>query len=83
MSATEIRDLALQLPPQQRASLARDLLASLEEAGKPVEAEWAAEAESRAEAYAAGQVGTGIGKRLSRLRGRDLRNGEPREVPSA
>lgn len=57
MSTTEIRDLALQLPTQQRASLARDLLSSLEEAGENYESQWAAEAESRAEAYAAGQIG--------------------------
>ena len=57
MSATELRELALQLPPDQRASLARDLLSSLEEAGESFEAQWAAEAESRAEAYAAGQIG--------------------------
>ena len=57
MSATEIRDLALKLSPQQRASLARDLLSSLEESGENFEAEWAAEADSRAAAYAAGQIG--------------------------
>ena len=57
MSATEIRDLALLLPPDQRASLARDLLSSLEEAGENFEAEWTAEAESRVDAYAAGQIG--------------------------
>ena len=57
MSATEIRDLALKLPLPQRASLARDLLSSLEESGENSESEWAAEVEARAEAYAAGQIG--------------------------
>jgi putative addiction module component (TIGR02574 family) len=57
MSTTEIRELALKLPPEQRASLARDLLSSLEGAAENFEPEWAEEAEARAEAYAAGQIG--------------------------
>ena len=56
MSATEIRDLALKLPPEERASLAHELRASL---GESCEDQWLAEAESRAEAYAAGQIGAG------------------------
>jgi putative addiction module component (TIGR02574 family) len=56
MSATEIRDLVLQLPADQRASLARDLLSSLDGSAENFEGEWTAEAESRAEAYAAGQI---------------------------
>jgi putative addiction module component len=57
MSATEIRDLALLFPADQRAKLARDLLSSLEESGENFEVEWVGEAEARAEAYAAGQIG--------------------------
>jgi putative addiction module component (TIGR02574 family) len=56
MSTVEIRDLALQLPPADRAMLARDLLASLPEAepADDVEAAWIEEIEARAEAYDAG-----------------------------
>jgi len=56
MSTLEIRDLALQLPPADRALIARDLLASLHEAepAEEVEAAWADEIEARAEAYEAG-----------------------------
>ena len=53
----EIRELALQLPLQERARLAHDLLISLEEATEPpkdVEAAWLEEIEARAEAYEAG-----------------------------
>jgi len=56
MSTFEIRDLALKLPPEDRALIARDLLASLHE-GEPaadVEAAWIEEIEARAEAYEAG-----------------------------
>ena len=57
MSAIDIRDLGLKLPPRERASLARDLITSLDGLDESFDAEWAIEAESRAEAYAAGQVG--------------------------
>ena len=59
MSTTaEIRDLALQLPPDERALLACDLLDSLKarDATKAVEAAWVEELEARAEAYAAGEA---------------------------
>ena len=56
MSTLEIRDLALKLPPADRALIARDLLASLDEAepAEEVEAAWIEEIEARAEAYEAG-----------------------------
>ena len=56
MSTLEIRDLGLQLPPADRALIARDLLASLDEAepAEEVEAAWIEEIEARAEAYEAG-----------------------------
>jgi putative addiction module component (TIGR02574 family) len=56
MSTLEIRDLALRLPPEDRALIARDLLASLhdEEPAEEVEAAWVEEIEARAEAYEAG-----------------------------
>lgn len=54
MSTTELHELAMQLPPEERASLAHELLASL---GESYDDHWLVEAESRAEAYAAGQLG--------------------------
>src|SRR4029079_19197045 len=56
MSTLEIRDLALQLPPADRALIARDLLASLhdEEPAEEVEAAWVEDIEARTEAYEAG-----------------------------
>jgi putative addiction module component (TIGR02574 family) len=56
MSTTEIRELALKLPPDDRAILARDLLESLEsaESSKQIEEAWIAEFESRANDYDAG-----------------------------
>ena len=59
MTITEqVRDQALRLPAEDRASLARDLLESLEpqEAPEVVEAAWLEEIEARAEAYSGGQL---------------------------
>ncbi len=58
MSTPEIRDLALKLPPEDRALIARDLLASLHKAEpiEEVEAAWIEEIEARAEAYEAGLI---------------------------
>ena len=58
MSTDEIRDLALKLPPADRALIARDLLASLDEdePTEEVEAVWLEEIEARAEAYEAGEI---------------------------
>jgi putative addiction module component (TIGR02574 family) len=57
-TAQEIRELALGLPLQARASLARDLLESLEPNGitEDVERAWSDEIESRAEAFEAGKL---------------------------
>jgi len=60
MSTTnQIRDLALQLPAEDRALIARELLDSLEPGESPgaAEAAWVAEIETRAAAYEAGQIG--------------------------
>jgi putative addiction module component (TIGR02574 family) len=56
--AQQVREQALQLPPQERATLAHDLIASLEPSESPdvVEAAWFAEIESRAEAYERGEL---------------------------
>jgi len=58
ITAEHLRDLALQLPLQDRASLARDLLQSLDVADSPgaVEAAWLEEIESRSEAYESGGI---------------------------
>ena len=55
MSIQEIESLALRLPPAQRAALARDLIASLDEADE-VETAWADEAARRFEATASGDA---------------------------
>ena len=57
-TAEQVRDQALQLPIAERATLARDLLASLEvhESPEVVEAAWAEEIEARAEAYERGDL---------------------------
>ena len=55
MSIQEIESLALRLPPAQRAALARDLIASLDEADE-VETAWADEAARRFEAIASGDA---------------------------
>ena len=54
----EIRTQLLQLPPRDRAELARDLLLSLEETDfdDNVDAEWVEEIESRADAYERGDL---------------------------
>ncbi|HEY2414709.1 MAG TPA: addiction module protein [Pirellulaceae bacterium] len=59
-TAQQIRDVALGLPIEQRAVLARDLLASLDvhESPEVVEAAWADEIEARAEAVARGEMKT-------------------------
>lgn len=59
MSTTEqIRDLALRLPPEGRASLAKDLLESLEpsESSEDVQDAWTEEIEARADAFGAGKI---------------------------
>jgi len=53
-----IRDEALQLPIDERARLAADLLESLDEAEEAVEAAWAAEIEKRVAAIRAGELGS-------------------------
>jgi putative addiction module component (TIGR02574 family) len=57
-TAEHIRDLAMRLPPEGRASLAKDLLDSLEpvESSDDSEGAWLEEIESRAEAYEAGKI---------------------------
>ena len=57
-TADDVRYQALALTAEERASLARDLLLSLESAelDLSVEQEWAAEVERRAEAYARGET---------------------------
>jgi putative addiction module component (TIGR02574 family) len=57
-TAEHIRDLALQLPPEGRASLAKELIDSLEP-GEPAEgldSVWAEEIESRADALESGEA---------------------------
>jgi len=56
--ADQIRDQALRLPPQERATLARDLIDSLAagESSDDVEAAWSDEIEARAEAWQAGEM---------------------------
>jgi putative addiction module component (TIGR02574 family) len=53
-----IRDLALGLPPEGRASLAKDLIESLEpnEPVEDLEGAWLEEIESRADDYEAGKI---------------------------
>lgn len=53
-----IRDEALQLPTDERARLAADLLESLDEAEEAVESAWAAEIEKRVTAIRAGELGS-------------------------
>lgn len=57
MDAKEVRDQAMKLPAGERAALAEDLWASLDE-GSPaeIEAAWLAEAEKRREAYKRGEM---------------------------
>ncbi len=57
-TAEQIREWALQLSPADRASIARDLLDSLDPGQSPAatEAAWVAEIESRAAAYEAGEL---------------------------
>lgn len=58
MSTEQIRDLALQLPPEGRASLAKDLIDSLEpgESLEGIDAAWIEECESRADALDRGEA---------------------------
>ena len=54
-----IRDLALGLPPEGRASLAKELIESLESSESDddvVEEAWLDEIETRAEAYESGRI---------------------------
>jgi putative addiction module component (TIGR02574 family) len=57
-TAEQIRDLALRLPPAGRASLAKELIESLDpgEPADEVESAWIAEIESRAEALERGDA---------------------------
>jgi len=57
MDAKELRDQAMKLPACERAALAEDLLASLDE-GSPaeIEAAWQAEVERRREAFERGEM---------------------------
>jgi putative addiction module component (TIGR02574 family) len=56
--AEQVRNQALQLPIAERATLARDLLVSLDvhESPEVVEAAWAEEIEARAAAYERGEM---------------------------
>jgi len=59
MKAEDLLREALSLPDDERAGLAAELLASLDEAGDDpdvVEAEWAAEIQRRVDAVEAGEV---------------------------
>lgn len=58
MSTAQVRELALGLPSQDRASLARELIESLEaeEPADDIEAAWTEEIESRAEALDQGNA---------------------------
>jgi putative addiction module component (TIGR02574 family) len=57
MSTETIRDLALKLPPQERAALIRDLLDSLHTSGdEGTDPAWLDEIDARAEAYEAGEL---------------------------
>lgn len=55
MSIQEIESEALRLPPAQRAALAQQLIASLDEADESARA-WADEAARRSEALATGRA---------------------------
>lgn len=58
MTTDQVRFQAMQLPADERALLAHDLLASLEPQESPdvVEAAWLEEIETRAEAFASGTM---------------------------
>jgi putative addiction module component (TIGR02574 family) len=58
MTATELRERAMNLAPEERADLARDLLLSLEAASvdPDVDATWEAEILRRADAYERGET---------------------------
>jgi putative addiction module component (TIGR02574 family) len=57
MSANDITNAALALPPSSRAQLAERLLASLDAPLQPgIDELWAQEAEDRIEAYEAGKL---------------------------
>ena len=53
---TEILQEILSLPPEERAGLADDILASLEPADPRIMALWAAEAEDRVSAFERGEI---------------------------
>ena len=64
---------ALQLPPEQRAELAGDLLATLEPdtpSGQRTEAEWIAEIERRARAAIAGSPGVSWAEARAQIQSR-------------
>ena len=54
--ATQILEAALQLPPTERATVAEQLLSSLERPDPQIDALWAREAEARIAAYEAGHM---------------------------
>jgi putative addiction module component (TIGR02574 family) len=64
---------ALQLPPEQRAELAKDLLATLEPdtpSEQRSDAEWIAEIERRARAAVAGSIGVSWAEARARIQSR-------------
>ena len=52
----EIEELAMHLPPRERAALAQHLIGSLEDEGAEAETMWIREAEARYEAWKRGDV---------------------------
>ncbi len=56
MLEQQLFEEALTLAPKNRASLIEKLLASLDQPDKTIDELWAAEAESRIDAYEAGQI---------------------------
>jgi|HubBroStandDraft_2_1064218.scaffolds.fasta_scaffold1809411_2 putative addiction module component (TIGR02574 family) len=57
MSGKELSTAALRLPPKQRAKLAEELLASLnQDSSEAIDAEWAKEIEARIDAFDSGKM---------------------------
>ena len=72
----DVRNLALQLPPSDRASLARELLLSLEGDGfdSDADAAWTDEIRARAEAVASGDfTASDWRESVDRIRGELIR----------
>lgn len=55
-TAKEILEEALQLDPNEKAKLVDQLITSLDQPDKELDSLWAAEAESRLEAYKSGKL---------------------------